>query len=144
MCYLSSFASWIVLYFAIQNCLLRGKDGKDKKSKIFSYFRKAKSGFLARSHTISSNKGLSNAHTFALVSMQTCACLKEHMRDVIDHVFCTLCTVCPCSAVSWNHQHCNRQSMQRVQNAWPIGTGLCLNARTQMYFSKQPFSWFWS
>jgi len=46
--------------------------------------------------------------------------------------------VCPGSAVSWNHQRCNRQSMQQVQKTWSIGTGLLLNALTHM-FSKQPF-----
>jgi len=25
-----------------------------------------------------------------------------------------------------------RQSMQRVQNTWSVGTGLCLNAQTQI------------
>jgi len=54
------------------------------------------------------------------------------MREVIDHVFCALCMVCPGRAVSWNGQDCNRQSMQRVQNTWSIGNGLCLNAQTQM------------
>jgi len=47
--------------------------------------------------------------------------------------------VYPGSAVSWNRQDCNRQSMQRVQNTWSTGSGLCLNARTQMWFSKEPF-----
>ena len=46
--------------------------------------------------------------------------------------------VCPGSAVCWNRQRCNRQSMQQVQKTWSIGTGLLLNALTQM-FSKQPF-----
>jgi len=38
----------------------------------------------------------------------------------------------PRNAVSWNRQDRNRQSMQRMQNTWSVGTGLCLNARTQM------------
>jgi len=58
--------------------------------------------------------------------------LKEHMREVIDYVFCAICMVCPDSVVSWNHQDCNRQSMQGVQNTWSIGTSLSLNAWTQM------------
>jgi len=74
--------------------------------------------------------------------MQMYACLKEHMK--VDYVFCALCMVCPGSAVSWNSQDCNRQSMKRVQNAWSIGTGLLSNALAQMQCSKQPFSWFWS
>jgi len=74
--------------------------------------------------------------------MATCAFLKEHMR--VDYVFCVLCMVCPGSAVSWNCQDCNRQSMQRVQNSWSIRIGQCLNAWTQMKSFKQPFSWFWS
>jgi len=65
------------------------------------------------------------------------------MRGVIDYIFCALCMVSPGSALSWNCQGCNRQSMQRVQNTLSIGTGLCLNAMIQMYFSKQPFSWIW-
>jgi len=82
------------------------------------------------------------AFVFAL--MQRWACLKEHVSEVIDFVFCALCMVCPDSAVSWNRRDCNRQSMKRVQNTWSFGIGLCLNTRTQMQFSKQPFSWFWS
>jgi len=31
---------------------------KDKKSEVFSYFKKAKGELLARSHAISSNKGV--------------------------------------------------------------------------------------
>jgi len=62
--------------------------------------------------------------------MQMCACLKEHMRDVIDYVFCAFCMVCSDSAVSWNRQDCNRQSIQRVQSIWSIGTGLFLNTRS--------------
>jgi len=54
------------------------------------------------------------------------------MREVIDYVFYALCMVCPGSAVGWNREDCNRQSMQGVQNTWPIETGLCLNALTQM------------
>jgi len=44
------------------------------------------------------------------------------MKAVNDCVFYALCMVCPGSAVSWNRQDCIRQSMQRVQNAWSIGT----------------------
>jgi len=54
------------------------------------------------------------------------------MREAIDCVLCALCMVCPGSAVSWNRQDCNRQSMQRVQKTCSVGTGLCLNARAQM------------
>jgi len=71
-------------------------------------------------------------HIFAFVLMQMCAHFKEHMREAIDYVFCALCMVCPGSAVSWHRQDCNRQSMPRVQNTRRIGTGLCLNVRTQM------------
>jgi len=63
--------------------------------------------------------------------MQICARLKEDMREVIGYVFCALCVVCPGSALSWNRQNCNRQSVQRVQNTWSVGTNLCLKARTQ-------------
>jgi len=81
-------------------------------------------------------------HIFAFVLMQMCACLKEHMR--VDCVFCVLCMHCPGSAVRWNRLGCNRHSMQRVEHTWSIGAGPFLNARTQIQFSKQPFSWFWS
>jgi len=47
-------------------------------------------------------------------------------------VFCPLFLWFSRRAVSWNRQDCNRQSIQRVQNTWPIGTGLFLNAGTQM------------
>jgi len=69
-------------------------------------------------------------HIFAFALMQMCACLKEHLT--VHYVFCALCMVYPVSAVSWNRQDCNRQNMQRVQNTWSIGTGLCFDARTQM------------
>jgi len=55
-------------------------------------------------------------HFFAFVLMQMCACWKEHMT--VHCVFCALCMVYPGSAVSWNRQDCNRQSMQRVQMLW--------------------------
>jgi len=61
-----------------------------------------------------------------------CAFLKEHIKELIDYVFCALCMVCAGSAVSWNREDCNRQSMQRVHNTWSVGAGLCLNSRTQM------------
>jgi len=64
------------------------------------------------------------------------------MREVIGYVLGPLYMVCPGSAVNWNRHDCNRQSMQRVQNTWSIGTGLCSIARIQLYFSKQPLSWF--
>jgi len=70
---------------------------------------------------------------------KNCACLIEHVREVIDYVFCALCMVCPGSAVSWNRQDYNRQSMQRVQTTWSIGTGLCLNARTQNVVFRTAF-----
>ena len=93
---------------------------KDKNSEVFNCFKKVKGEFRAGSHTTSLNKGL--LHTFAFVLMQMSACQKEHMREVIDYVFRALCMVCPGSAVSWNRQDCNRQSMQRVQNTWSVGT----------------------
>ena len=52
-------------------------------------------------------------HFLAFVFMQICACLKEHMT--VHCVFCAISMVYPGSAVSWNCQDCNRQSMQRVQ-----------------------------
>jgi len=61
------------------------------------------------------------------------------MRQVIDDVFCALCMVSPGSAVSWNRQDYNRQSMQRVKNTWSSGAGLCLNDRTRCTFPNNHF-----
>jgi len=71
--------------------------------------------FLTRNHTISLKIGVSG-HIFAFLLMQMCAGLKEHMREIIDYVFCAHCMVCQGSAFSRNRHDCNRQSMQRVQN----------------------------
>jgi len=65
-------------------------------------------------------------HIFAFVLMTMRECLKEHMREVMDYVFCALCLVCPGRAASCHRHDCNRQSTQRVQNTWSIGTGLCI------------------
>jgi len=54
----------------------------------------------------------------------------KHM--IVGSMFCAVCMVCPGSAVSWNRQGCNRQIMQQVQKTWSTGTGLLLNALTQM------------
>ena len=70
--------------------------------------------------------------------MKMCSCSKEHMR--VNYVFCALCMVWPGRAASWNRQDFNRQSIQRVQNTWAIGTGLCLSARARIEISKQRFS----
>jgi len=72
---------------------------KDGKSEFFSYLKKVKGELLTRNHTISLKKRASR-HIFAFVLMQMCAGLKEHMREVIDYVFCALCMVCQGSAVS--------------------------------------------
>jgi len=69
---------------------------KDKKSDVFSYFKKLKCEFIARSNTFYSNKGLLKHSAFVL--MQICACLKEHMT--VHCVFCALCMVYPGSAVA--------------------------------------------
>jgi len=61
------------------------------------------------------------------------------MRAVIDDVFCAPYMVSPGSAVSWNRQDYNRQSMQRVKNTWSSGAGLCLNFRTQSSFPNNHF-----
>ena len=42
--------------------------------------------------------------------------------------------VCLGSAVNWNRQDCNRQSMQRVQNTWSTGTGLSKYSDTNLIF----------
>jgi len=49
------------------------------------------------------------------------------MREVIDYVFCGLFMVCPGSAVSWNRQDCNRQSLQRGQLDWDWSVSKCLD-----------------
>jgi len=64
--------------------------------------------------------------------MQMCACWKEDVREVVDYAFCALCLVCPGTAVSWNRQDCNRQSMQRMQNTWSHGASLCSNGQIHM------------
>jgi len=71
-------------------------------------------------------------HILAFVLMQMCTCWKEHMKEVIDHVFWAFCMVCPARAIRWSCQDCNRQSIQQVQNTWTIVSRLCLNAQTQM------------
>jgi len=48
---------------------------KDKKSELFSYFKKAKGEFLAGSHTISSNKGIFNT----LWHLRQCKCVHVSM-----------------------------------------------------------------
>jgi len=129
-----------VLYFTIYHCLLWVQKIKNQRSSAI--FKKSKVNFLLEVILFLWTKAFK--HIFAFVLMQMFACLKEYMRELIDYVFCALCMVCPGSAVSWNRQDCNRQSMQQVENTWSIGTGLFLNARTQIKFSKQPFPWFWS
>ena len=69
----------------------------------------------ARYHTISLKKR-GWRHIFTFVLMQTCAGLKEHMREAIDYAFCAFCIVCQGSAVGWSRQDRNRQCMQQVQN----------------------------
>jgi len=109
--FLLIFAGWIVLYFAIHHCLLWVQKIRND---IFSYFEKAKGEFLARSHAKSSKKRLwthlvifINANVFTL-GLESC--------------LCALCVVYLDRAVSWHSQDANRQSMQRVQNTWSIGT----------------------
>jgi len=57
----------------------------------------------------------------------------------VDYVSCALCMVCLGSAVSWNRQYCNRQSMQRVQNDWSIATGLFKFSDTNAVFQTAIF-----
>jgi len=126
-CFLLRFADWIVLDIAIHNCLLVQKIRNQKFSAIV---KTSKVNFLLEVILFLWTKGFK--HIFAFMLMHMCACLKERTREVIGHLLCPLCMVCQGSVVSWNRQGCNRQSMQRVQNTWSIGTCLCLNARTQM------------
>ena len=65
------------------------------------------------------------------------------MREVIDYVFCAICMVCPGSVVSWNHQDCNRQSMQRVQNTCSVGISVFRRSNTNVAF-QTAISLFWS
>jgi len=52
---------------------------KDENSEIFSYSKKAKCEFLARSHNYFFEQRVFK-NIFAFVLMQMCACLKKHMR----------------------------------------------------------------
>jgi len=81
-------------------------NSNDKKSEVFSYFENVKGECLARSNIISLKKGLFK-QIFAFVLMKMCSCLKEHISEVIDCVFCALCMACSGSAVSWNRQDPN-------------------------------------
>jgi len=76
------------------------------------------------------------------ISVNANMCMFERTHE--SPLVCSLYKVCQRSTLSWNRQDCNRKSMQRAQNTWSIGTGLCLIARKQILFSKQPFSWCWS
>ena len=95
---------------------------KDKKSEVFSYFKKVKCEFLARKVILFLwTKGF---ETHIRICVNANVCMLERTRG--SRLLCALYMLCPGSAVSWNRRHCNRQSMQRVQNTWSIGTGLCL------------------
>jgi len=65
------------------------------------------------------------------------------MREVIKYVFCTLCMVWLGSAVSWNRQNCNKQSMRQVQHlvTWDWSVFKCLD--TNVVFQTAIFL-FWS
>ena len=39
--------------------------------------------------------------------------------------FALFAQIARADSVSWNRQDCKRQNMQRVQNTWSIGIGLC-------------------
>jgi len=39
-----------------------------------------------------------------------------YMREVINYEFCTLCLICPRSAVNWNRQNYNRPAKQQVKH----------------------------
>ena len=117
------FSAWQLLLFSPElcrlNCVLLCHSSlliistKDKKTEVFSCFKKARGEFLARIHTISLNKQFLKT---------SCLCVHANV--------CTL----ERTDERGNHK---RQSMQWVQNTWSIGTGLC-----QCIVSKQTFSWF--
>jgi len=90
---------------------MNAKD-KNYKSEVFSYFEKSKVNFLLEAKMFLFEQ-MAFKHIFAFV-LKMCAFFKEHVREVMDNVFCVLCMVMVClgSAVSWNCQDCNRQSMQ--------------------------------
>jgi len=73
--------------------------------------------------------------TYLGICVNANVCIFERTRE--SRLFCAPYMFCPGSAVSCNRPYCKRQSMRWVQNNWSTGTGLCLNARTQMYFPKQ-------
>ena len=116
---------------------------KDRKSEVFSYFKKAIRECPARSHITSSNKWLLNTyyHLCANVWMLERTHSERGNRLYMCRI---LCMVCLGRNIGWHHWDCNRQSMKQVQNTWSIRTDLCHNTCIQMQFSKQMFSWFWS
>jgi len=99
----------------------------DNKSDVFSYLKKIKCELLLEVILFLCTKGF-QTHFRICVNADVCVFERTHES----RLFCALYMVCLGSAVRWNRQDCNRQSMQRVQNTWSIPTGLCLNARTQM------------
>jgi len=135
--------SYFLLRFAVLNSALLSHtsllimSAKDNKSEVSSYYKKAKHEFLAGSHAIPSNKR--HLNTFCHLCYCKCLHVRKNTRELIDSVFCALRMVCPGSAMSWNRQDRSRQSMQRAQSNWSIGTGLRQNTRTKYRFPSRYF-----
>jgi len=89
----------------------------DKKSEVFSYFKEVKCEFIVRSHTISMNIGLLNTSSHLCQCKSVCVWKNKRV------FFCDLRSLhgFPGQAISWNHQGCNRHSMQRMQTLGHLG-----------------------
>jgi len=88
--------------------------------------------------------GLSGTkHICTFVLMQMCACLKEHIRKVIDYVFYTvhgLLGQC-CSLESPRLQQAKHATSTKHLVSWVWSVFWCSDTNA---ISEQPFSWFWS
>ena len=69
---------WLTCALLCDSVLL-GMSAKDRNSEFFSYFKKVKGDFLAKSYSVYMNKGLSNTPRHLCY----CKCVREHIRAVI-------------------------------------------------------------
>jgi len=100
---------YIVLYFAIDQCLLWMQ--KIRNQKFSAVFKKSNVNLLLGVIRFIRTKGF---QTLLRVCVNANVCMFERTHAV-HCVFSALCMVYLGNAVSWNRQNCNRQSMQRVQ-----------------------------
>ena len=123
--FLLSFAGYCALLCNSSSLFIRTKYKNQKFSDILI---KSKVAFLLEVILFLSTNGF-QTHLGICANANVCVFERTHESRL-----CLLrsCMVCPGSAVSWNRQDCDRQSIQRMQNTWSIGTGLCLSARSRM------------